>query len=456
MKGNIKFILFIVILFAIAFAIEQSLPRKFTWSPTFSRYDKEPFGSFVFDDVLSSSLPNGYTVTENTFYLFAQDSSNIRRSFLSVSQRQKFTPLDRKLLFDLVRKGNKVMLVSGYFDQHLNDTLKIHDYGGYFNIRYLKNYLSQNNFVRDSIFLEDSAFSQKIYEFYPQICNGAFHSFNKGLENPPQEEDSTEIGIMTVNDSLIIKDLTEEYDTEEEYIEEEDSIKAAPTWVDSLSIRVLARDKEQYPIAIAISIGEGELFMLANPLIFTNYGMLDNNNAGFIFSMLSYIDDLPVIRTEAYNGTSYESETPLVYFLGEAPLRWALYFTLLSIILFMIFTAKRRQRIIPVVKPPVNRTIEFTELIGTLYFQRKDYTDLVLKKYIYFAEQLKRNTYIDIEAEEITPELGNRLANKTGMEAEGIYRLIYALSRLTPEDKLDENVARDYIDRMNEVLNNSR
>lgn len=452
MKGNIKFILFIIILLAVAFAIEQSLPRKFTWNPTFSKYDKEPFGAFVFDDVLSSSLPNGYTVTENTFYLLDQDSSDVRRSFLSISQRQKFTPMDRRLLFDLVRKGNKVMLVSGYFDQHLTDTLKIHDYGGYFNIRYIRNYLQQNNFTRDSVFLEDSVFAQKIYQFYPQICNGAFHSFNKSLENPPQEEDSAKINILTVNDSLIIKDTTQEYNTKER-----DSIKAKPTWVDSLSIRVLARDKEQYPIAIGIIMGKGELFMLANPLMFTNYGMLDNNNAGFIFSMLSYIDDLPIVRTEAYNGTSsYESESPLVYFLGEAPLRWALYFTLISIILFMIFTAKRRQRIIPVVKPPVNKTIEFTELIGTLYFQRKNYTDLVLKKYIYFAEQLKRNTYIDIEAEEIIPELSNRLANKTGMEAEKIYRLIYALSQLTPEDKLDENVARDYIDRMNEVLNNSR
>lgn len=41
--------------------------------------------------------------------------------------------------------------------------------------------------------------------------------------------------------------------------------------------------------------------------------------------------------------------------------------------------------------------MEFTELIGTLYFQKKDHADLVHKKYIYFAEELRREIQVDVE-----------------------------------------------------------
>ena len=122
----------------------------------------------------------------------------------------------------------------------------------------------------------------------------------------------------------------------------------------------------------------------------------------------------------------------------------------------MSFTAKRRQRIIPVIKPSINRTLEFVNLIGTLYAQHKDYTDLTLKKYIYFVEQLKRNTYIDIEAEELSPDLCNRLSNKTGIEAETLYRLLSELALLKRGEIVNEKQMKDYINRMNEILNHSR
>ncbi len=41
--------------------------------------------------------------------------------------------------------------------------------------------------------------------------------------------------------------------------------------------------------------------------------------------------------------------------------------------------------------------MEFTELIGTLYFQKKDHEDLVRKKFTYFAEELRREIQVDIE-----------------------------------------------------------
>lgn len=151
------------------------------------------------------------------------------------------------------------------------------------------------------------------------------------------------------------------------------------------------------PVAIRRPVGKGEIILISTPLLFTNYGMLDGNNAAYIFRLLSLAKDLPLYRTEAYTKAEYEQQSPFRYFLSQTALRWGLYLTMFTILLFMIFTARRRQRPIPVIRRPENRTLEFTELIGTLYFQKKGHGDLIRKKFTYFAEALRREIQIDVE-----------------------------------------------------------
>jgi MoxR-like ATPase len=97
---------------------------------------------------------------------------------------------------------------------------------------------------------------------------------------------------------------------------------------------------------------------------------------------------------------------------------------MITIILFMIFTAKRRQRVIPVVHEPANKSLEFTELIGTLYFQKKDHADLVRKKFSYLAEELRREIQVDIEEVADDERSFHRIARKTGMDAGEIAKFI--------------------------------
>ena len=126
--------------------------------------------------------------------------------------------------------------------------------------------------------------------------------------------------------------------------------------------------------------------------------------------------DLPIVRTEGYmKQTAQIQMSPFRYFLSQRPLRWALYLTMFTIILFMVFTARRRQRVIPVIHQPENKSLEFTELIGTLYFQKKDHADLVHKKYIYFAEELRREIQVDIEEVANDEHSFSRIAQKTGI-----------------------------------------
>ena len=146
--------------------------------------------------------------------------------------------------------------------------------------------------------------------------------------------------------------------------------------------------------------------------------------------------------------------SPFRYFLSQPPLRWALYLSMVSILLFMIFTARRKQRAIPVIREPENKSLEFAELIGTLYYQKKDHADLVRKKYLYFAEELRREIQVDVEEVAEDERSFGRIARKTGMEAGGN-------SRVHPRGEaggvrrrsISEKEMKRLVDKMNEIIN---
>jgi hypothetical protein len=216
------------------------------------------------------------------------------------------------------------------------------------------------------------------------------------------------------------------------------------------SLEVLACDAACDTVALRLFIGEGELFLVSTPLMFTNYGILDGGNASYAFRLLSYMNDMPLIRLGVYNNDS-RSTSSLRYVLSEPPLRWALYASLAAIILFMIFTAKRQQRAIPVILPPANETLRFTRLIANLYYQKKDCKDMLKKKYLYFCAELKRTEGLDLQSDERDEELGRRLAEKMRMEYAAVWPAFRELKYLLrDETAVDENDMMRQINLINE------
>ena len=113
MKGSHWFIIFIVAFLVIMFAVEYHLPKKFVWTPTFGHYDDQPF----------ASLPNGYTLSNKTFYQLEEEDTLHSRGILAVAHDMALTDIDVKSLLKMAERGNKVMLASTMFSRYLKDTL---------------------------------------------------------------------------------------------------------------------------------------------------------------------------------------------------------------------------------------------------------------------------------------------------------------------------------------------
>lgn len=127
-------------------------------------------------------------------------------------------------------------------------------------------------------------------------------------------------------------------------------------FADSISSKVLAENCYRRSCSSGCHVGflgkRGSYTGFHSPA-FTNYGVLDGKNAAYLFRILSQMGGFPIVRTEGYmKETAQVQMSPFRYFLSQPPLRWALYLSMVSILLFMIFTARRKQRAIPVIREP--------------------------------------------------------------------------------------------------------
>ena len=151
MKGNHLFIICIAVFLLLMFAIECRLPKKFVWAPSFSHYDKQPFGCAVFDSLLSTSLPKGYSLSRKTFYELEQEDTISRRGILVATNNLSLTDVDIEAILKIAKRGNKIMLVSNSFNRNLEDTLDFNSSYSYFSPASLKKYAAAS-LEKDTLF----------------------------------------------------------------------------------------------------------------------------------------------------------------------------------------------------------------------------------------------------------------------------------------------------------------
>lgn len=459
MKSSRNFLFAMLVLFVLFCLLQVNLPKKFVWSPTFSHVDKQPFGCFVFDSVLSQSLPNGYHVTKKTFFQLDQEHAKEKISVLMVVDQQDLKQLDVKYLCNIACRGGKVMVVaSSSFDDGRNaDTVvvdelertfkvKIED-GLYFSLRgILAGLKAHDNDMYDTIYWNnrETMYAAQSYRMFYNMVGGTLF-----VDSVPKVKrlayTLSTAGYDYKYDSLYVGDFTR-FDT---IVDKKERIER----IDTFAIK-------KVPAAVSVPYGKGEVIFVSSPLLFTNYGMLEGNTSVYIFRLMSYLADLPVYRTEAYVKTDamlVAEQSPFREFIKRPPLRWALYLALLGVVLFMIFTARRRQRVIPIMSKPANRSLEFIQLIGTLYYQRKDHVDLVRKKFKLFAEELRKTAGVDISDVNTDDREYLFLAEKTGMNSNRLKKVIRQIRLvLHSEGNISVEEMRSLIDAMDTIVRHAK
>ena len=413
MKKSYKYILFVVALTLVCFVLGQRMPRKFTWEATFASADRQPFGCYVFDSLMSQTLRGGYRAGRRTFSQIAADASLRGCNVLVVSDNLDMKRRDFRAMDSLLRAGSKVMLVCSGTNNLQTDSMLARDYGFYVRMEsgFTPSAVQRQMAYSDGSLYDtvqwrrgDRRFEPRAYRMYSQMVSGVV------VTDRARRDSVVYRPLVAMNTEYDYPDVQSPYfptmmrrieakarkEGKQEELVEYGYYLYDDSWYGRKAGEGVRSDVN---LAATRRVGRGELIVVALPYVFTNYGALDANVSPLLMRLMTQIAGRPVLRTTSYMKTSadYDAESsPLRYIFSSPALRLAWRLAALLLLLFCVCKARRRQRVIPVVPPPVNHSLEFARLVGTLYWQRGDNADLVRKKFRMFAERVRRSVGADI------------------------------------------------------------
>ncbi len=194
------------------------------------------------------------------------------------------------------------------------------------------------------------------------------------------------------------------------------------------------------PIAVTKEVKAGRLTLVSTPGIFTNFGLLFNNNYQASAALLSQLPTANVNYTMFYHSGKGEPETPLRYFLGVEPLRWSLYLGLFLIVLFLVISSRRKQRAIPVILPPQNTTIEYVKTLGALFYRERNHKNAAMKLVNHFLMQIKEKYYVRVE---FTEKFYQLFSYKSNVDREHVIKTFELIQVVKSQPQIEEKVLID-------------
>lgn len=365
MDKTLKFyIALLVLLIAAVVVIDSNRPKPIDWTPTFSLKDKIPYGMYVFDKEINSLLKGQkikkfsttpYEYFDTKFdYDTLVNDYRIKGTFLSISKMTDFDASSVTELCSFVNHGNNAFISSEMIPNSLLDSL------------HLK--MDSEYKLSDSIYnwIANKKLGGQKYKITEGVNNNYFSKIDTlnttvlGYQNG----DSTRINFIKVN------------------------------------------------------YKSGVIYLHTQPVAFTNFHLLKSNHYEYAEKVLSYIPQGDIFWCIKDQTGEVISDSPMRYVLRQPGLKWAWYIFLIGMLVFIFFNAKRKQRIVPIIKPLTNTTVDFTKTIGNLYYQEGDHSNIIDKKIIYFLEKV-RNEYL-IETIKLDDDFSKKLHLKSGKNLEDI------------------------------------
>jgi len=389
MKKDWKYILYLSVAFGLFVVVKLLSPKQHNWAVTFARDDHNPFGGYALNELLPSIFEA--EKIHHSYETLYEIKDSLKRSgnILILCTNFSAGKEDTEALLNHVANGGTALIASDNYWGELADTLKLS--------------------TRDYLFK-----------------NG--------------------MNIFPANDSAALHFVNPAFDTTRRFNFKRDNIHNYFAKFDTTRTSVIAVNEDGKPIAIRVAWGKGSLILNSTPLAFTNIYLLSDPNHELLSSLLSYLPDGEIEWTEYYHLGRMEAATPLRFILTNEPLRWAYYLVVVSLLVFMIFEMKRRQRIIPVIKPLGNTTLEFIGTIGNLYYQNGEHKNIAEKKINFFMEFVRTRFWLSTA--KLDEDFIQAFSSKSGVPESEVRALVSTITIIQYKTEIS---AQDLLDLSNTI-----
>lgn len=363
-----KFSLVVSVLLLVIYIIAQIYkPEPLDWTITLSQKDKNPFGAYIVYNQLQQVFPNAKIITSREpFYTHLNDKEFSQTAYFAISPELGTDTLDLAAACKFVEDGNYLFISANELTKKLKDTLGIS----------VTDYYTFS--IKDSStinFISPLVKAAKNYTSSKAIVNNYFDSIKR-------------------RDSTI----------------------------------VLGTNEKGEANFIKVNCGKGAFFVHATPLVFSNYFIAKDGNANYTATALSFVPAsvTTVVWDEYYKLGRAGAATPLRVFLENEYLRWALRLALLGMLMYVLFNIKRKQRIIPIITPLQNATLDFVKTIASVYFHQKDNRAIAHKKLQHWLDFVRQRFYMSTLV--LNDDFVKLLVKKSGVSAGYIESIIHYVS----------------------------
>ena len=369
--------------------------QQINWTRMFYSGFKIPYGTFVLKEVMPDLFDR---VDRNRNSLLEiTDTLTYPINVFSISNNFEPTDLEIEYMLFEAELGTNFVVSANYFKKQLLDTLVL-------------DLDTANLFFGNQII--------------PLMDEGEFSDYRFSIKD------------FLIRDTVHIMATNKSFHKQEYVIKKRD-IFSYFTNLDSTHVNVLATYHGN-PILIETQFGEGKIILCSVPHIFSNIYLLQAENHPFVSYVMSRVPKERLVWTEFYEIGRGLSNTPLRFILGEPALKLALYTLLGSLVIFVLFEIKRKQRAIPIVKPLSNDSLDFVETIGNLYLESHQNSTVAQKRVQFFLDYIRTNFYLDTSNldENFVQALARKSKIETSVAEELVKQVRFVLDNNQISDKL--------------------
>ncbi len=378
------------------------------WSPSLVQDKYQPYDLGYLKKILDKSSDKEFKVIERDLEKSLKNKKNT--NYLLLGETSYFNKKEFKALKEYIKRGNNAFIAVNQLEPDLEEFL-------YFI--YIE---SQNECDKFDVRLESEGDKQFPFIFHgpygkiPYNLN-YFQMYSETEEEEYEEEYNDEYEEEYEEDEYAedMEDLYVEEDLEEPEEEEEEFVAEYEEYSELGSFRSFAEkgklENPEYLNYIEIPLGKGKMYVHCNPILFTNYQL--KSKAGFEYANAVFgpMGNKDIIWDEystmyKYEGgeenNNQEMPSALEFVLKHRGLKYAWYTLLVSILVFVVFRSKRRQKIIPILPLVENTSLEFSRSLGALYIQNGSGKPLAMELMTLFDNYNRRKYRINRDKKDLT------------------------------------------------------
>lgn len=374
----------VVLLLFIAFGANRS---KFDWKEDYKKESVNPYGLYIADELLSKQFSD-WKFHEITDSLTGTLTNHLRQepaNYVFVGGGMYLSDNDVNELLDFVETGNTALISSRSLPYQLATN---------FNLNWCE---EVDNYDYDY------SYEWTDYDY--------FHDTIATLNFTHPKLEST----SDYNYEFLFK--------KENRYRDWSYMDANFICEDEIAILGLANDS--LINFVRLPYGDGYFYLHSTPIAFTNINLLKKQQLEYFNKVfqhlpegdiyLDYASHVPVDVARRNNdylnqqqNKNLSTEHPMKYILSQPALRWAWYILLVLALLYLVFRAKRQQRVIPILAQNENSSLEFIQTIGRLNFLKNNHKHIVVQQMKLWQSHVRERYHILPKSEEFVQKLSTK------------------------------------------------